>query len=297
MKKLLKIQQLMVHLGWHSRMEWRRKKRQPVGALHVLHQKRKKAEGDVDVDVDAGKGITSRCIQQQKGHKLEADLPKTIVQRCNYELSFPNPCLATGMPAWPAKSQFRTVLNDQKIQQALKEMLQKVAHSLQKAKKNPDADCQSPVFVSGILSHILKYYSALPIDRMRLRQTMTFFLDPNEMRRNNAKCQQTVGVQRKGDQLQQLIAVGSRRTGSSLGQGYEKDEHSEEMLLLWLTTLNPTDKRIFGTLAVRATDRPDSVMMATARTYGCLDWGALFDVLERPPKKRNELIAIQIQFH
>ncbi|SPP86667.1 Hypothetical predicted protein [Drosophila guanche] len=161
------------------------------------------------------------------------------MQRCDYELSFPNPCLATGMPAWPAKCQFRTVLNDQEIQQAFKEILQKVALSLQKAKtscKNqsirrypiecPDADCQSPVFVSGILSHILKYYSALPIDRMRLRQTMTFFLDPNVMRRNHAKCQQTFGVQRKGDQLQQLMAVGPRLTGSSLGQSDQKDDDS-----------------------------------------------------------------------
>ncbi|XP_041450408.1 uncharacterized protein LOC111069360 [Drosophila obscura] len=282
---------------------------------------------DVLKEKSGGHSIEANVQQQQQ---QQQQMPVSLVQRCNYEVIIPNPCLATGKPAWPAESQFSTALHGVDVLQSPDEP--KTAFRKLKVRRNPiqcpDADCQGTCFVSDILSHIISNHSTVTIDRMGLRQTRTCFLDANETRLNKAKCHQIFVVQgmiisAEGDALQHQLPVllmsarirhrdviGHCRSGSSVPECEQLNDDSQEMLLLWLTSLKPTNQRVLGTLAVRAPDRPDTMMVTTARTYDIRDsheLGALLaspsimiiphTVLQRLSRKRKQLIVIQAQIH
>ncbi|XP_002134390.2 uncharacterized protein [Drosophila pseudoobscura] len=261
----------------------------------------------------------------------------SIVQRCNYQRIFPVPPPGENTTlSWPAQSQFSTV--NVRANETLQEepktnvvLVEKGGSKKLKRRRDPiqcpEGDCPRLCFVSSLITHLRTDHHTVTVDGMALRQTKTFFLDPNETRLNQTKCHRMFLLPGKTissmfDEPLDLLPVlfmsvrtrhrdlfVERSTSSSLPQ-YQQEDDSHEMLLLWLSTLQPTGGRLCGTLAVRAQKRADTTMVATGSTYdlrASLKIGALFAsssvliiphaTLQRLSKKRKQMIIIQAKIY
>ncbi|XP_017156171.1 uncharacterized protein LOC108164770 [Drosophila miranda] len=261
----------------------------------------------------------------------------SIVQRCNYQRIFPvAPRGENTTLSWPAQSQFSTVdvLENETLEEEPKtnaDLVEKGGSKKLKMRRDPlqcpEGDCPRLCFVSSLVTHLRNDHLTVTVDGMALRQTKTFFLNPNETRLNKTKCHRMFLLQGKTissmvDEPLDLLPVlfmsvrtrhrdlfVERSTSSTLPQ-YQKEDDSHDMLLLWLSTLQPTGGRVCGTLAVRAQNRADTTMVATGSTYdlrASLKIGALFAspsvliiphaTLQRLSKRRKKLIIIQAKIY
>ncbi|XP_026847139.1 uncharacterized protein LOC6603075 [Drosophila persimilis] len=261
----------------------------------------------------------------------------SIVQRCNYQRIFPVPPPGENTTlSWPAQSQFSTVdvLENETLEEEPKtnaDLVEKGGSKKLKMRSDPlqcpEGDCPRLCFVSSLITHLRNDHHTVTVDGMALRQTKTFFLDPNETRLNQTKCHRMFLLQGKTissmvDEPLDLLPVlfmsvrtrhrdlfVERSISCSLPQ-YQQEDDSHEMLLLWLSTLQPTGGRVCGTLAVRSQNRADTTMVATGSTYdlrASLKIGALFASssvliiphasLQRLSKKRKQMIIIQAKIY
>lgn len=135
----------------------------------------------------------------------------------------------------------------------------------------PDFDCKRLSFISDLNKHFLLEHRALTMERIGVRQTKTFFLDPTMVLLNKPKCQMLYMVRDKiidsqGDDLKDLLPVLVMTARTNLAEALAptkgnadevlkriKAGEDREVFLIWLTSIIPRDMHLMGTLSFWST--------------------------------------------
>ncbi|XP_016956286.1 uncharacterized protein LOC108028812 [Drosophila biarmipes] len=154
----------------------------------------------------------------------------------------------------------------------------------------PDSDCRRLCFVSDLNNHLLLDHRCLTMERIKARETKTFFLDTNMTMIDRPRCHMVYMVRDKvidsqAEELHDLlpVLVMSSRTyltkalslpGSRAARIISKARRSSdvELFVLWLTGLVPRNMRPLATISLWSTLGP--------KMAGCVgvNTGYIYDI-------------------
>ncbi|XP_017010514.3 uncharacterized protein [Drosophila takahashii] len=133
----------------------------------------------------------------------------------------------------------------------------------------PDSDCQRLCFVSDLNNHLLLDHRSLTMERIKARETKTFFLDTNMTMVDKPKCHMVYMVRDKiidtqaedlRDLLPVLVMSGRTYLTNALGvntRGSRTRSQSDiEFFVLWLTGFVPRGMQPMATLSLWSTLGP-----------------------------------------
>ncbi|XP_037719884.1 uncharacterized protein LOC119553530 [Drosophila subpulchrella] len=163
----------------------------------------------------------------------------------------------------------------------------------------PDFHCQRLFFVSDLNNHLLLDHLSLTIERIKARETKTFFLDTNMTMIDRPNCHMVYMVREKifdrhAEDLRDLlpVLVMSARTyltktlaipGSRAAQTISRVKSSSDMELfvLWLTGFVPRNMRPMATISLWSTMGPTMASCVSVNT------GYIYDI--RAPNVVGEI--------
>ncbi|XP_016933450.2 uncharacterized protein [Drosophila suzukii] len=163
----------------------------------------------------------------------------------------------------------------------------------------PDSDCHRLCFVSDLNNHLLLDHRSLTIERIKARDTKTFFLDTNMTMFDRPKCHMVYMVRDKvfdshAEDLRDLlpVLVMSGRTyltktlaipGSQAARIISRAKSSSDMELfvLWLTGFLPRNMRPMATISLWSTMGPKMASCVGVST------GYIYDI--RAPNEVSQI--------
>ncbi|XP_016975522.1 uncharacterized protein LOC108041958 [Drosophila rhopaloa] len=195
----------------------------------------------------------------------------------------------------------------------------------------PDSDCRRMSFVSDFNSHLLLDHRSLTMERIKARETKTFFLDTNTTLMDQPKCHMLYMVRdkvfdTKGRELCDLlpVLVMSARTRlrtvlasfgvrSARAIKRKRPGGGKKFFVLWLTGLVPRNIKLMATVSMWSTlgsDLADCVSVNTTHIYDIRapnEMGPIcrsrcsmmvpMSMIKRMTDKGRKFLAIQVQVY
>ncbi|KAH8339238.1 hypothetical protein KR074_008157 [Drosophila pseudoananassae] len=149
----------------------------------------------------------------------------------------------------------------------------------------PDSNCRRAAFKNDYNKHLLWEHQALPMERIRIRETKTFFLDSKMVLLNKLKCHMVYLVQDRiiathGDGVKDLLPVLVMTVRANLAEAMGsingdtaqciETGRDTEMFFIWLTSIIPCDMPLMATLSLWATTGTkivDCLSVSTSHVY------------------------------
>ncbi|XP_017081349.2 uncharacterized protein LOC108114743 [Drosophila eugracilis] len=132
----------------------------------------------------------------------------------------------------------------------------------------PDFDCQRVFFVSDFNNHLLKDHRTLTVERIKSRQTKTFFLDSNTTKLDRPKCHMLLMVRNKvidsqAKHMKDLMPILLMSGRTHLSKTFEpmgskaakiisriKPKSDMEFFVIWLTGIVPIGMKPLATISL-----------------------------------------------
>ncbi|ALC44209.1 CG32437 [Drosophila busckii] len=190
----------------------------------------------------------------------------------------------------------------------------------------PESDCSRLMFVSDFNRHLTCEHHKLTMERMHVNEVKTFFLDTRLTQLNRPKCCMVFFIKDKyldvaGDNDPTLLPVLVMTTRLRLTEMFapnfkpysDCNLDGNEIFLIWLTSIQPIDCSLMGTIAVWPTSskpRPEYLTVHTQEVYNIRTEPSLLDLyhsnrvlalpsshIGRMTDKGQNLLAVQVKIH